>query len=1126
MSEKLWISDLQDGTYKNPIIFADYSDPDVIRVGETYYMVASSFNYTPGLPILTSKDLVNWELSNYAIQNLYGSINYNIPAHSKGIWAPAIRYQKDTFYIYYGMPDDGIYMVKTKTPLGEWEFPICVLRGKGLIDPCPFWDVDGKNYIMHAYAKSRIGFKSCLGIFEMNLEGTSAIQEDHILYSGVETQPTIEGPKIYKREKYYYIFAPAGGVKNGWQTVLRSKNILGPFEEKIVLCQGKTNINGPHQGALVKTAFGEEWFVHFQDRGAYGRIVHLQPVIWKKGWPIIGCEQKQGCGIPCDKAKKPKTKIEEAVTYLNASDEFEEETLDLMWQWTGNHYSKFFSLVERPGYLRLYSLNTAQSEKVTLWECANIITEKMICPSFQMKVKMDVHKLQNDEKAGVTVFGGQYAYFSVKRIGEVLNLCYGISKGEGEKRKESETVAVLNQEQIDEHGIFFIVQIFEKAGKPEAWFSFSLDGESNYGETYLFSPIDDTWVAAKIGLFSVSEKKKGSGYIDISYVHVRKNSSLEMFQTAQEGNLNKLKNVVEYSTESMNTKDQSGRGILHFGVLSGKLDVVMYLVEQVGMSILQGDLKGTTPLELAFKMKRKDICDYFYDKIGCRYEQMYKNPIRTGMFPDPSIVRVKDDYYMVNSSFVYFPCIPISHSKDLIHWNIIGYAITNPEWSNLSELECGRGYWAPDISYHNQTFYITATYRMNDCEIPCRKQIVVSSKTPDGPYCKPSIIEEDGIDPSIFWKKDGSCYMLLNRGARILQLRNDASEKKTDARLIYYGDHKRAPEGPHLIEKDGYFYLFLAEGGTGLFHRITVARSKELFGPYEPCPYNPIMNQRDSTGYLQRCGHGKPVETKNGKWWMVYLCGRFIDGQYTVLGRETALDPIEWTKDGWPIVNHLKGPSVIQNKPDIEINESKWSEESNIQTNKIGLFDKWMTVREPNPDAFRKDRKWTFIKGSRYEYSSLKAKNLLVQRRTAFDFSMEVILKVPHLEGKQRTGIICYYDENSWCTFALIKKDNVYCLELRQHCGKDIMAEIYTFPDHIDLNEEEEFLLKVHCKDMQYNFFYQPKLMEYIRAFYISKAIYLSDEGLTVGKRFTGTTIGIFAYAGEKEMEAAFKLEN
>ena len=311
---------------------------------------------------------------------------------------------------------------------------------------------------------------------------------------------------------------------------------------------------------------------------------------------------------------------------------------------------------------------------------------------------------------------------------------------------------------------------------------------------------------------------------------------LMAFLAAKTGNLDILKYIVEYSRASMNIWDDSHRNILHYAVISGNVEMCRYLTEKVGMSPLSGDIDLETPYELADRLGFSELVKYFEGYVGAPLSDMYKNPIRTGFFPDPSIVRVGDDYYMVNSSFVYFPCIPVSHSKDLINWEIIGYAITNPEWCMLDGIEGGRGYWAPDISYYNGRFYITATYRLNDDGNIYRKQIVVSSDKPEGQYSKPAIIHEDGIDPSIFTDDDGRRYMLLNRGARIFELNADCTEQISEARLLYYGSNKRAPEGPHLLKKDGYYYLFEAEGGTGPGHRITVSRSRALMGNYEPCP--------------------------------------------------------------------------------------------------------------------------------------------------------------------------------------------------------------------------------------------------------------------------------------------------
>lgn len=521
--ERLWKSDLGDGTYQNPIIFADYSDPDVIRVGDTFYMTASSFNYVPGLPILTSKDLINWKLVNYALDRIdYDA--YDIPQHSKGVWAPAIRYHEGRFYIYYGMPDEGFFMVSTKDPLGKWDKPVLVLAGKGLIDSCPFWDEDGKAYLIHGYAKSRIGFKSYLGIFEMNPEGTKAITEDHILYNGVETQPTIEGPKVYKRNGYYYIWAPAGGVKTGWQTVLRSKNIYGPYEEKIVMAQGNSETNGPHQGGLVDTVNGDEWFIHFQDKGLYGRICHLQPVTWENDWPIVGINGKDGCGEPCIVYKKPDTGITEEPCYLEASDDFEEEKLNLLWQWLGNGREDFYSLTENPGKLRLYCQNPSGKEAAILWECANVLTQKLICPYFDAVCCVNVAALTENDQAGMTMMGGHYAYLAVRaKKGQKVIV---LAKAYDEDGKVEEEVKELWELSNTQNQVYFGVRMEKGAEGPVFKMYYALTEGNKVDVKTDFMPSDHTWVGAKIGLFANAlgaeslKKSDRKGYADFSYIHV------------------------------------------------------------------------------------------------------------------------------------------------------------------------------------------------------------------------------------------------------------------------------------------------------------------------------------------------------------------------------------------------------------------------------------------------------------------------------------------------------------------------------------------------------------------------------------------------------------------------------
>lgn len=596
--------------------------------------------------------------------------------------------------------------------------------------------------------------------------------------------------------------------------------------------------------------------------------------------------------------------------------------------------------------------------------------------------------------------------------------------------------------------------------------------------------------------------------------------------SAEIGNSAIVKYIVEYSRASLNTVDDNNRTILHYAAMSGNVELNRYLVEKAGMSITAGDRDLVTPYQIAFEAGHKELLSYYQETVGAAYEDMYHNPIRTGMFPDPSIIRVGEDYYMVNSSFIFFPCIPISHSRDLIHWEVIGHAITNPKWANLGELEGGRGYWAPDISYDNGIYYITATYRLNDTGTVYRRQIVVSSDRPEGPYCEPSYIEEDGIDPSIF-HEDGRHYMLLNRGARIFELSSDCKKQISEASLLYYGDHKRAPEGPHLLKKDGYYYLLLAEGGTGPGHRITVARSRELMGNYEPCPYNPIMRQMDEKAGIQRCGHGKMVCTQNGEWYMVYLCGRMIGNGYSILGRETALDPVTWTADGWPIVNNLDGPSVLQKRPDLP----KWEPEEKNECKRNSTFENglpkdFVTPRPPEKDAITFKNGNLILKGSRFPLSSVDARNILVRRQTAFCFCAEAILKIPELFEGQECGITCYYDENTWVCLYVSKQESDYFLQVKEHIGKeDILHEKKVISHPVG----KKYLLGVETRYLNRRFYYaESDKREFITSddektiAELSNVYYLCDEGIRMGKRFTGAMTGIYGYAGEKTLYMEF----
>ena len=280
----------------------------------------------------------------------------------------------------------------------------------------------------------------------------------------------------------------------------------------------------------------------------------------------------------------------------------------------------------------------------------------------------------------------------------------------------------------------------------------------------------------------------------------------------------------------------------------------------------------------------------------------YPNPIIPGYHPDPSICRVGDDYYLVNCSFQYFPGVPIFHSKDLVNWEQIGNVLTRDSQLPLQNATSWLGIYAPTIRYHEGTFYMITTNVGNG------GNFVVSAKDPRGPWSEPRWLKQDGIDPSLYWE-DGHCYMVSNPGDCIwlCEINPDTGEQLTKSQALWTGTGGRYPEGPHLYKKDGYYYLLISEGGTELAHSLTIARSRAITGPYEPCPNNPILtncNQKGQTRQVQGTGHGDLVEAVDGSWWMVLLAYRNFGGSYHHLGRETWLAPVSWAPGEWPVVNN------------------------------------------------------------------------------------------------------------------------------------------------------------------------------------------------------------------------------
>lgn len=527
---KVWVSDQGDGTYINPVLNADYSDPDVCAVGDDFYMTASSFGCMPGLPILHSKDLVNWRIAAYALTNnnsTYSTLGDQVP-HGKKVWAPCIRYHEGMYYIYWGDPDKGIFLVQAKDPLGEWSDPILVKEGKGMIDPAPLWDDDGKVYLAHAWAGSRAGFNSIITVCEMNKEGTRVTGDPVMVFDGNDgVNHTIEGPKLYKRNGYYYIFAPAGGVATGWQLVLRSKNIYGPYDTKIVMAQGKTNINGPHQGAWVDTKTGESWFVHFQDKAMYGRVIHLNPMKWMNDWPVIGEDKdSDGCGEPVTRYRKPNVGKTYPIETPVESDEFNSRKLGLQWEWHSDNRDTF-GFTSDLGYMRIYGHRLSR-DFVNFWEVPNLLLQKFPAEEFTATTKLKVAAKDNGQQSGLIVMGWDYCYLAVEKQGEGFVLkqvtCKDAEQGTAEVATSITNLPISRKFEAGlfpnyERDIFLRVKV-GKGGI--CHFYYSLDGKKYIQAGTPFTARQGKWIGAKVGLFSTTPYGKERGWVDADWFRIDK----------------------------------------------------------------------------------------------------------------------------------------------------------------------------------------------------------------------------------------------------------------------------------------------------------------------------------------------------------------------------------------------------------------------------------------------------------------------------------------------------------------------------------------------------------------------------------------------------------------------------
>ncbi len=559
-----------------------------------------------------------------------------------------------------------------------------------------------------------------------------------------------------------------------------------------------------------------------------------------------------------------------------------------------------------------------------------------------------------------------------------------------------------------------------------------------------------------------------------------------VFTAAQNGQAGMLRFLFEAHHLYSPDPDDQGQTLLHRAAQSGDADTVRFAMDILSFDPLQGDLCGITPLDLARSAEKPDAFQFLTDRLGFSPDQCYRNPVLRGFHPDPSVVRLQEDYYLITSSFFLFPGLPVFHSRDLVHWQEIGHVVTDLGSSGLASLPGGFGYWAPDISFYRGRFWVVATLRRN--EKPFRLQMITSAADPRGPWDPPKFLPLDGIDPSLFTDEDGRRYILLNPGAMIAEIDDDGNPV-SEPRMISFGSARIKPEGPHLIRRNGWYYLFLAEGGTGEGHMETVLRSKNLYGPYESCPFNPILGRKNLLSPVQRSGHGKPVRLPDGRWYMVYLCSRPVD-KMSLLGRETALDPMTWTADGWPMVNSLKGPSCLQALPFPNLPATGSCRES------------WISPRN-DPDRFASVHGRSLILRCGPDPASVNPCSLLLRRQEESVFTQSFHIGMDSADEGDFGGLAGYYDERSFYLFGIRKAGSEYSLVLSEQIGSERKETVLSALSGPSVRLSVRGIGLTRTLSL-----FRNGAEESIA---VIRTAYLCDEGLPEGKRFTGALYGLAA---------------
>lgn len=489
--------------------------------------------------------------------------------------------------------------------------------------------------------------------------------------------------------------------------------------------------------------------------------------------------------------------------------------------------------------------------------------------------------------------------------------------------------------------------------------------------------------------------------------------------------------------------------------------------------------------------------------------QGYQNPVIPGFHPDPSVCRAGDDFYLVNSSFQYFPGVPLFHSKDLINWEQIGHCLTRPSQLPLHDAGPWGGIYAPTIRYNDGTFYMITT------NVSDKGNFLVHTTDPRGEWSEPVWLKQGGIDPSLYFEDD-KCYLVSNLGVGIYlcEINPKTGEQLNESKRIWNGTGGRHPEGPHIYKKDGWYYLLISEGGTEYGHKVTIARSRDIDGPYEENPANPILthiNKNAQNSPIQGTGHADLIQAPDGSWWMVCLAFRPQSGSHHLLGRETYLAPVRWDKNAWPVVNGDGTIALQMDVPTLPQHPlAPKPARTDFKNGKLG--PEWVHIRNYHPENY------TFASGNlRLKATPVNLNNgkgsptFAGRRQEHIDFTATTSMQLKKAASGDEAGLTVYMFESSH-----------YDLLVKQLAdGKQAVVLRYQL-NELTHTEKEVILpqgkvqLRVKGSNEIYSFEYATNGKDFKELGRMNTR-YISTE--TAGG-FTGIMLGLYAVSGSQTSKA------